>query len=73
MKKAVYRKPLENGRERIDFWLVSNIQELKKFVSTHYLKRLKRFTNNLAEYLVRHKSIIFNRPVSLDFTVLVVN
>ena len=70
MNNAVYGKSLENVRKRIDFQLVSDERRLRKLVSTPRLKRMIRFTDDLAGLSLRKKSIVLSRPVYVGFAVL---
>lgn len=70
LNNAVYGKSLENVRNRIDFRLVVNEDELDKIIAKPRVKSWYIYAPNVVGVCCKKTTICLNRPIYVGFSVL---
>ena len=70
MNNAVYGKTMENIRNRINFYLVSSEEKLKKLSSRPSFEHFTIFDKNLVGVHMRRTKMVFNKPIFVGQAIL---
>ena len=70
MNNSVFRKTMENTRNRVDIRLVTNEDQAKKLISKPNYQHRKIFCENLTATHMKKTKKILNKPVYLEMCIL---
>lgn len=70
LNNSVFGKCMENLRKRSNLELVSNVKRLQKLIAQPVFKDRIIYDKTLCAVLLNNKSICFNKPIYVGFTVL---
>ena len=70
MNNSVFRKTMENIRNRVDVRLVNHQNKAKKLISKPNLKHWTRFDENLIAVHLKRTKLVFNKPVYCGMAIL---
>lgn len=76
MNNSIFGKAIENVRKRRNIYLCSSWESIgqrrgaERYIASGYCKRVKVFNENLVAVELAQKSITFNKPIYVGFTVL---